>query len=80
MDEYPNLHDEELASIPILLKLKRLEVGATSNNIKTMILDAMATYKGFSNNNIASKCISFGCDGDSMFQGIQASVITLTWE
>jgi hypothetical protein len=53
--------------IPTLLKLKRLEVGATSNNIKTMILDAMATYKGLSNNNMASKWICLRCDGDLVF-------------
>jgi hypothetical protein len=63
MDEYRHLHDEELASIPILLKLKRLEVGATSNNTKTMILDVMAMYKGLSNNDMASQWICLGCDG-----------------
>jgi hypothetical protein len=62
------------------LKLKRLEVDATSNNIKTMILDAMAMYKGLSNNNMASKWICLGCDGDSVFQSIHVSVITLTLE
>jgi hypothetical protein len=66
--------------VSILLKLKRLEVGATSNNIKTMISDAMATYKGLSNNNMASKWICLGGDGNLMFQGIQTSVITQTWE
>ncbi len=64
----------------ILLKLKRLEVGATSNNIKTMIVDAMAAYKGLSNNNMAFKWICLRCDGDLVFQGIQTSVITQTWE
>ncbi len=55
-------------------------MGATSNNIKTMISDAMATYKGLSNNNMASKWICLGGDGNLMFQGIQTSVITQTWE
>ncbi len=44
--------------ILILLTFKRVEVGVTSNNIKTMNLDAMATYKGnLSNNDMASKWI-----------------------
>jgi hypothetical protein len=34
----------------ILLTLKKVEVGATLNNIKIMIVDAMATFKGLSNN------------------------------
>jgi hypothetical protein len=33
--------------VPILLTFKKLEVGATLNNIKTMILDAMGTYMVF---------------------------------
>jgi hypothetical protein len=41
-----------------VLTLKRVEVGVTSNNIKIIILDAMATYKGnLSNNDMASKWI-----------------------
>jgi hypothetical protein len=35
-----------------------------------MILDAMATYKGLSDNDMASKWICLRCDGDLMFQGI----------
>jgi hypothetical protein len=41
-------------------------VGATLNNIETMILDAMATYGGLSNDNMASKWICLGCDDDLM--------------
>jgi len=52
--------------IPILLTIKRVEVGATLNNIETMILDAMATYGGLSNDNMASKWICLGCDDDLM--------------
>jgi hypothetical protein len=58
------------------LTLKKIEVGATLDNIKTMILDAMATYRGLSNNNMSSKWICFGCDDDLVLQGIQICMIT----
>jgi hypothetical protein len=32
-----------------------------------MVLDAMATYTGLSNDNMASKWIFLECDGDSIF-------------
>ncbi len=64
--------------ILILLTFKKVKVGATLNNIKTMILNAMATYRGLSNNNMPSKWIYFGCDDDLVFQGIQICMITQT--
>ncbi len=64
----------------ILLTLEKVEVGATLDNIKGVILDAMGKYKGLTNSNIASKWICFGCDGDSIFQGIQSGAITQTKE
>jgi hypothetical protein len=51
--------------VPILLTFKKIEVGATLNNIKTMILDAMGTYMVFLDD-MASKWICLRCDGDSM--------------
>jgi hypothetical protein len=39
------------------LTFKKVEMGATLNNIKTMILVAMATYGGLSNNNMSSRWI-----------------------
>ncbi len=59
-----------------MLTLKRVKVGVTSENIKTMILDAMATYGGLSNDNMASKWICLGCDGGVVFQGVHANMIT----
>jgi hypothetical protein len=58
------------------LTFKRVEVHVTSKNIKTVILDAMAIYGGLSNDNMVSKCICLGCDGDFMFQGVHANMIT----
>jgi hypothetical protein len=60
------------------LTLEKVEIGATSNNIKGVILDVMGRYGGFRNSNMASKWICFGCDGDSIFQGIRSGVITQT--
>jgi hypothetical protein len=53
--------------ILISLTFKKVEMGATLNNIKTMILVAMATYGGLSNNNMSSRWIWFGCDDDLVF-------------
>jgi hypothetical protein len=54
----------------VLLTLEKVEVGATSNNIKGVILDGMGRYEGLTNSNMATKWICLGCDGDSIFQGI----------
>jgi hypothetical protein len=35
--------------VPILLTLEKLEMGATSNNIKAVILNAMGEYGGLTN-------------------------------
>jgi len=51
-------------------------VGATLDNIKIMIMDAMATFEGLSNNNMSSKWICFGCDDDLVLQSIQICMIT----
>ncbi len=50
-------------------------MGATSNNIKGVILDVMGKYGGLTNSNIASKWICLGCDSDLIFQGIWSRVI-----
>jgi hypothetical protein len=55
-------------------------MGATSNNIKGVILDVMGRYGGFTNFDMASKWICLGCDGDSIFQGNRFKVNTQTKE
>jgi hypothetical protein len=50
-----------------LLTFKRVEVNATSNNIITMSLEAMDSYGGLTNEDMASKWIFLECDGDVMF-------------
>jgi len=40
-----------------MVQLEKVEVGATSNNIKGVILDVMGKYKGLTNSNMASKWI-----------------------
>jgi len=54
----------------ILLTFKKVEVCATLDNIKIMIVDAMATLEGLSNNNMSSRWICFGCDDDLVLQSI----------
>jgi hypothetical protein len=48
------------------LTFDKVEVGATSNNIKGVILDVMGKYEGLTNLDMASKWIYLGCDGDSV--------------
>ncbi len=58
------------------MTFKKVDMGVTLDNIKIMILDAMATYGGFSNNMMSSKWICFGCDDDLVLQGIRICMIT----
>ncbi len=64
----------------ILLTLEKVEEGATLDNIKGVILDAMGKYGGFTNFDMAFQWICLGCDGDLVFQGIWSKVITQTKE
>ncbi len=66
--------------VPILLTLEKVEMGATLNNIKVIILNAMGRYVGFTNEAIASKLVYLGCNGDYVFQGIWIGVFIQTWE
>jgi hypothetical protein len=62
----------------VLLTFEEVEVDATLNNIKGVILDAMGKYRGLTNSDMATKWIYLGCDDDSVFQGIWSRVITQT--
>ncbi len=64
----------------ILLTIEKVEVGATSDNIKGVILDMIGRYKGLTNFNMATKWICLGCNSDSIFQSIESRVITQTKE
>jgi hypothetical protein len=66
--------------IPILLTFEKVEMGATSNNIKAIILNAMGGYGGFTNEAMTSKWVYPRCDGDYVFQGIQTGVFIQTRE
>jgi hypothetical protein len=55
--------------IPVLLTLERIKVGATTENITTIILQNIVKFKGLAEKQFASCCVSLGCDKDSMFYG-----------
>jgi hypothetical protein len=61
---------------PYFIDLEKVKLGATSNNIKGVILDVMGKYGGFTNFDMASKWICIGCDSDLIFQSIWFGVIT----
>jgi hypothetical protein len=46
-----------------------VEMGATSDNIKAIILNAMGGYGRFINEAMASNWVYLGYDGDYVFQG-----------
>ncbi len=49
--------------------------GATSNNMKHILVDVMILYGDLTQKNIASKLITFGVNGVSVFQGVKINVI-----
>ncbi len=54
--------------IPILLTLEQIEVGATTENITTIILQSIMKFRGLTEDQLASRWVCLGCDMDSMFQ------------
>ncbi len=72
-EQWINIHGYVMHNqkhVPILLTVEKVEMGATSNNIKGVILNAMSIYGGLRNSNMASKWIYLGCDDDSIVQDI----------
>jgi hypothetical protein len=49
--------------------------GATFDNLKHILVDAMVFFGDLNQDNIASKLITFGIDGVSVFQGVRIGVI-----
>jgi hypothetical protein len=49
------------------LTFEKVEMGATLDNIKAVILNAMGRYGGFTNEAMASKWVFLGCNGDFVF-------------
>jgi hypothetical protein len=55
--------------------LQQVVDGATSNNMKHILVDVMILYGDLTQKNIASKLITFGVNGVSVFQGVKINVI-----
>ncbi len=51
----------------LLLLMQQVVDGATSNNLKCFLSDVMVLYGDPTQENIASKLITFGTDGVSVF-------------
>ncbi len=47
---------------------------ATSNNLKCIMMDVLVLYGDLTQENIASKLITFGVDRMSVFQGVKIGV------
>jgi hypothetical protein len=55
VDEYPHIRDVKLETCSNFVDAWRVEVGANSNNIKDVILDAMGICGSLTNFDMASK-------------------------
>ncbi len=64
--------------IPLLLLLQQMVDGATSNNLKHILMDAMVLYGDLTQESITSKVITFAADGLNVFQGVNIGVTVLT--
>ncbi len=58
----------------LLLSLQQVVDGATSNNLKCIMVDVLVLYGDLTQENIASKLITFGVDGVSVFRGVRIGV------
>jgi hypothetical protein len=76
MDQHPCTCDEELETNSNFVDFEKVEMGTTSNNIETIILNAMGGMGV--NEAMASKWLCLRCNGDFVLQGIQIGVITQT--
>ncbi len=59
---------------PLLLSLQQVVDGATSDNLKRILVDAMVLFGDLNWDNIASKLITFGVDRVNVFQGVKIGV------
>ncbi len=61
--------------VELLLLLQQMVDGATSDNLKHILLDAMILYGDLTQENIVSKLITFGVNGVIVFQGVKIGAI-----
>ncbi len=57
-----------------MLLLPQVVDGATSDDIKRILVDVMVLYGYLTQESVASKLITFGTNGVSVFQGVITSV------
>ncbi len=65
---------ESWQKILLLLLLQQVVDGATSNNLKHILMDVMVLYGDLTQESITSKVITFAADGLSVFQGVNIGV------
>ena len=58
---------ENYYRIPILVSLERVPEGASSNQLKMAIVDALMVHGGLGMEELVKKFVSFGVDGASIF-------------
>ncbi len=58
----------------MLLLLQQVVDGGILDNLKHILVDVMILYGDLTQKNIASKLITFGVNGVSVFQGVRIGV------
>ncbi len=58
---------ENWQQTPLLLSLQEMIDGATLDNLKRIMVDAMVLYGGLIHETMASKLITFGANGAGVF-------------
>jgi hypothetical protein len=55
----------------LLLSLQQVVDGTTLDNLKCLLMDVLVVYGDLKQYSIASKFITYGVDGVSVFQGVR---------
>ncbi len=67
---------EDFKKTPILVNLKQITNGCTTNNLTNMIKISMKVFGGSFEHDLATNVVYFHADGVGTFQGIKIKVET----
>jgi len=67
---------ENWVRIPLLVSLQRVDCASNAENLTKLIIEAVSTGGGLDFKLLASKLVSFGCDGTATLQGVRTGVTT----
>ena len=65
---------KEIVRVPMLLTLERITGGTGSNNLTTVLVEALQQLGGLTLEHIRDKLLCFGADGAIVFHGVRGGV------